>query len=324
MNPDYKPIPSSIIAEGTGFWNGAGDRGDMAMIAYGASRFALACGDESTAEELWKLIAWCLEYCRRKINPQGVVASDSDELEGRFPAGKANLATSSLYFDALNSAVLLGRELGKAGRPEIPLPRTGEDFRAAIERYFGARCRVSTRTATMTAIRCCAPGSVFRSRWASSTARAGTIEALFSPRALDGRRAGDPVRREDLLGSRDSLRAAGRLAAGETERAMDFLGQLLQAAPAGRACALSRRGVAGRQPAPPVRRERPVLPHLHGRSFRDSSDRPSFLRGNTPPATQLGSDETGGHSRLWKCIRPGGNPSGRSVSDRNRARRKGR
>ena len=45
MNPDYKPIPSSIIAEGTSFWNGAGDRGDMAMIAYGASRFALAYGD---------------------------------------------------------------------------------------------------------------------------------------------------------------------------------------------------------------------------------------------------------------------------------------
>ena len=44
MNPDYKPIPSSIIAEGTSFWNGAGDRGDMAMIAYGASRFALAYG----------------------------------------------------------------------------------------------------------------------------------------------------------------------------------------------------------------------------------------------------------------------------------------
>ena len=44
MNPEYKPIPSSIIAEGTGFWNGAGDRGDQAMIAYGASRFALALG----------------------------------------------------------------------------------------------------------------------------------------------------------------------------------------------------------------------------------------------------------------------------------------
>ena len=59
MNPEYKPIPSSIIAEGTSFWNGAGDRGDMAMIAYGAARFALAYGDRKTAEELWPLIEWC-------------------------------------------------------------------------------------------------------------------------------------------------------------------------------------------------------------------------------------------------------------------------
>ena len=35
------------------------DRGDMAMIAYGASRFALAYGDKSTAKELWPLIEWC-------------------------------------------------------------------------------------------------------------------------------------------------------------------------------------------------------------------------------------------------------------------------
>ena len=33
MNDEFKPIPSSIIAEGLDFWNGAGDRGDMAMIA---------------------------------------------------------------------------------------------------------------------------------------------------------------------------------------------------------------------------------------------------------------------------------------------------
>jgi hypothetical protein len=106
MNADYKPIPSSIIAEGTSFWNGAGDRGDMAMIAYGAARFALAYGDRATAEELWPLMAWCLEYCHRHVNTAGAVASDSDELEGRFPAGKANLSTSSLYFDALFSPAL--------------------------------------------------------------------------------------------------------------------------------------------------------------------------------------------------------------------------
>jgi hypothetical protein len=35
MNKEYKPIPSSIIAEGKDIWDGAGDRGDAAMIAYG-------------------------------------------------------------------------------------------------------------------------------------------------------------------------------------------------------------------------------------------------------------------------------------------------
>ena len=68
-------------------WNGAGDRGDAAMIAYGAARYVLARGDKHEAEELWPLIEWCLEYCRRQLNEGGVVASDSDELEGRFPSG---------------------------------------------------------------------------------------------------------------------------------------------------------------------------------------------------------------------------------------------
>lgn len=55
MNPEYKPIPSSIISEGEGFRHGAKDRGDTAMIAYGAARFALAYGKRETAEELWPL-----------------------------------------------------------------------------------------------------------------------------------------------------------------------------------------------------------------------------------------------------------------------------
>ena len=107
MNPGYEPLPSSIIAEGDDVWNGAGDRGDAAMIAYGAARYALARGDRIEAEALWPLVTWCLEYCRRQLTPEGVVASDSDELEGRFPAGSANLCTSSLYYDALLSAAAL-------------------------------------------------------------------------------------------------------------------------------------------------------------------------------------------------------------------------
>ena len=56
----YEPLPSSIIAEGDDIWNGAGDRGDAAMIAYGAARYrALARGSRAEAEELWPLIEWC-------------------------------------------------------------------------------------------------------------------------------------------------------------------------------------------------------------------------------------------------------------------------
>ena len=138
MNDEYKPIPSSIIAEGDGTWSGAGDRGDAAMIAYGAARYALTRGDRAEAEELWPLIEWCLEYCKRQINDEGVVKSDRDELEGRFPSGEANLCTSTLYYDALISASYLGRELGKSASQTADYSRRAKAMRAAIESYFGA------------------------------------------------------------------------------------------------------------------------------------------------------------------------------------------
>ena len=138
MNPQYRQIPSSITGEGATTWNGAGDRGDMAMLAYGAARYALARGDKQIATELWPLIEWCLEYCHRKLTPDGVVASDSDELENRFPAGKANLNTSSLYYDALLSAAHLGRDLGKPPAQLDTYLAQRATLRAAIEKYFGA------------------------------------------------------------------------------------------------------------------------------------------------------------------------------------------
>ncbi len=138
MNDDYRPLPSSIIAEGRDIWAGAGDRGDAAMIAYGAARYALARADRAEARELWPLIEWCLEYCRRQVDADGVVASDSDELEGRFPSGDANLCTSTLCYDALLSAAALGRELGVDARRLADYRREAVRLAAAIERHFGA------------------------------------------------------------------------------------------------------------------------------------------------------------------------------------------
>ena len=138
MNDEWKPIPSSIIAEGDDIWNGAGDRGDAAMIAYGASRYALTRADKAEAKQLWPLIEWCLEYSRRQMNEHGVVKSDRDELEGRFPSGPANLCTSTLYYDALISSAHLSRELGMSSKVYADLMKRAKAMRSAIESYFGA------------------------------------------------------------------------------------------------------------------------------------------------------------------------------------------
>lgn len=137
MNDEWKPIPSSIIAEGTDFWDGAGDRGDASMIAYGASRYALANGDKEVAEKLWPLIEWCLEFTHRKLNADGVPASDSDELEGRFPSGDANLATACLYYDALRSASYLATDLGHK-KEAATYAKQADDLYKAIINYFPA------------------------------------------------------------------------------------------------------------------------------------------------------------------------------------------
>jgi len=138
MNPDFQPIPSSIVAEGIDIWNGAGDRGDAAMIAYGASRFALAYGNKETADTLLPLIKWCLDYCERKMLPEGVIASDCDELEFRFPAGKANLTTNMLAYGGYLSAANLLNSLEIETDLALKYKEKAKGLRLACENYFGA------------------------------------------------------------------------------------------------------------------------------------------------------------------------------------------
>ncbi|RLD37933.1 MAG: hypothetical protein DRI74_05330 [Bacteroidetes bacterium] len=222
INPEYKPIPSSIIAEGTDFWNGAGDRGDMAMIAYGASRFAMAYGNESTARELWPLIEWCLEYSKRKLNKNGVVASDSDELEGRFPAGDANLNTSSLYYDALTSAIMLGNELNINPFVLKEYSKQAKDIKKSIEDFFGYNIagfetyRYYEGNNTLRAW-ICTPLTVN-----IFTRSKETVDALFSDKlwTTDGLASESG---STTFWDRATLYALrGVFAAGETERAIDF------------------------------------------------------------------------------------------------------
>lgn len=182
MNPEWKPIPSSIIAEGRDIWNGAGDRGDAAMIAYGAARYALARGSQEEAGQLWPLIEWCLEYTRRKLTQEGVPASDSDELEGRFPSGDANLCTASLYYDALLSAAYLAEDLGRGKGVAKAYRRQARVLAENIDRHFASRVegfdtyRYYDGNDILRAW-ICIPLTAGISRRAE-----GTIEALFSPR----------------------------------------------------------------------------------------------------------------------------------------------
>lgn len=223
MNKEYQPIPSSIVAEGTDIWAGAGDRGDGAMIAYGASRYALSRGNTNEAQQLWPLIEWCLEYCHRKLNSDGVITSDSDELEGRLPAGKANLNTSSLYYDALNSAIYLGKALGKNKAQLKAYKVEAQKLKTAIENYFGAKVegfetyKYYKENDILRAWICTPLTMGIYDR------KEGTIVALFSPRlwTKDGLAS---VAGDKIFWDRSTLYALrGVLAAGETDKALDFL-----------------------------------------------------------------------------------------------------
>lgn len=223
MNDEWKPIPSSIVAEGLDIWNGVGDRGDAAMIAYGASRYALSLGDKKTAEELWPLITWCLEYCKRKLNEGGVVASDTDELENRFESGDANLCTSSLYYDALISSAYLADELGKGSDLVRGYKERAKILRESIEKYFGANVEGFDTYAYY-------EGNDILRSWICIPLTVGinervegTIEALFSQRLWTENGLLTQAGSETFWDRSTLYALRGVYAAGETEKATDYL-----------------------------------------------------------------------------------------------------
>ncbi|HTE10506.1 MAG TPA: hypothetical protein VK645_06040, partial [Chitinophagaceae bacterium] len=221
-NPGYTPLPSSIIAEGEGTWAGAGDRGDAAMIAYGASRFALAFGNADTARKLWPLIEWCLEFCKRKLTAEGVVASDKDELEGRFPAGNANLSTSTLYYDALLSAAALSKSLQLPAAQINGYTGSAKTLRMAIEKYFGADMKGFAtykyyKENTLLRSWICIPLTM-----GIFDRKQGTIDALFSP-ALFTQEGFLTQEGSNTFWDRSTLYALrGLFAAGETGKALAY------------------------------------------------------------------------------------------------------
>ena len=128
------PFPGSF--EGPGLRLTQRERGDDAMVLYGLSKFLLFQGDRTAAEELWPLIEFSAASVLRHTTDEGIIASRTDEMEGRYPTGEANLSTSSLAYGGYRLAARLAQALGKPVAAEFD--QRADALRKGIESYFGA------------------------------------------------------------------------------------------------------------------------------------------------------------------------------------------
>jgi len=112
------------------------ERGDDAMVLYGLSKFLLFQGDRAAAEELWPLVEFAAASVLGHTTTHGIIASHTDEMEGRYPTGKANLSTSALAYGGYCLAAALAKDLGKPVASEFEARAAA--LRKAIDVYFGA------------------------------------------------------------------------------------------------------------------------------------------------------------------------------------------
>ncbi|MFD0794486.1 six-hairpin glycosidase-like protein [Mucilaginibacter litoreus] len=233
----YRIFQNNIPKDGGKIWAsfemdvtypfGKRDRGDAAMIAFGATHFLLASGDQNKANELWPLITWCLDYCKKRTTADGIVASESDELEGRFPSGSANLSTSSLYYGALIQAARLARAMNKPASYATDLEARAARLSTAIEKYFGADMnglktyRYYKENTTLRSWICLPLVVGLNER------KQGTLDALFnelwSANGVLTEGGGDP-KKQQVFWDRWTLYAfRGAFKAGEANKSLDRL-----------------------------------------------------------------------------------------------------
>lgn len=180
---DGKCAPASLVAGGKKPYTVAGDRGDTEMFLYGLTRFLLALGDRETALGFLPALEKAAEFIVGKISADGVVYSDSDELEWRFPSGDYNLSTNCLAYDGFLHLSKLFSALGKDGNYYA---KQAEKLKAAIITYF------SGEVEGYKTYRYYKGNDILRS-WiclpsiAGITESAeGTYDALFSDKMFDG------------------------------------------------------------------------------------------------------------------------------------------
>ena len=128
------PFPGSF--EGPALKLTQRNRGDDAMVLYGLAKFLLFQGDRAAAEEMWPLIEFAAASVLSHTTADGIVASETDEMEDRYPTGAANLSTSSLAYGGYRLAARLAESLGKPVAAEFD--QRAATLRKGIESYFGA------------------------------------------------------------------------------------------------------------------------------------------------------------------------------------------
>jgi hypothetical protein len=129
------PFPGSF--EGCGLKLTQTERGDDAMVLYGLSKFLLFLGDRKAAEELWPLIEFSAASVLQHTTADGIIASQTDEMEGRYPTGEANLSISALAYGGYRQAARLAHALGKPAEA-AEFDKRADALRKAIESYFGS------------------------------------------------------------------------------------------------------------------------------------------------------------------------------------------
>ena len=113
------------------------NRGDDAMLLYALPKYLMFLGDRKAAEELWPLVQFSAQSVEKHKTADGIIASRTDEMEGRYPTGSANLSTSSLAYGGYCHAARLAQALGKTAESK-EFDKRAAALRMAIDIYFGA------------------------------------------------------------------------------------------------------------------------------------------------------------------------------------------
>ena len=138
MNDLGEPLVSSIISEGTDYWNSKKDRGDAEMYLYGNTRYYLTRG-ELPDKKHYNMLKWASDYIESQILAEGIVYSDTDELEDRLTSG-INLSTSSLAYGAFTLFAILNERMGYIELSN-KYRNTALKLKDSIESYFGGNIK---------------------------------------------------------------------------------------------------------------------------------------------------------------------------------------